>query len=63
MEILLGIVIGLAIIIGAVFFSFRTPKIKWPSRHDIRGNGDYAQDGHMQSRRSIDSGSDGGGAD
>ena len=61
MEILIGIVIGLAILTGAIFFSFRKPNIKWPLRHDIRGNGDYAQDGHVRNKRSFDSGIDSSG--
>lgn len=65
MEILFGIVIGLAVIIGAILLAFRTPNIKWPSRHNVRGNGDYAQDGHVRNRRHFDNDSsvDGGGED
>lgn len=38
-EVLIGCAIALAIILGAVFFALRTPKLKGPNRHDIRGSG------------------------
>ena len=59
-EILMGVLFALAIIAGAIFFAFKTPNIKGLSRHNIRGNGDYAGS-QMRGNRDFDSGSDGGG--
>lgn len=57
-EVLIGFSIAFAIIAGALFFAFRTPRLKGPTRHNIRGDGDYAdrQYGNFD-------GSDGGGGD
>jgi len=55
-EFLIGFVIALVIIIGALFFALRTPNLKGPSRHGIRGSGDCTH-GHHSSFE----GSDGGG--
>lgn len=60
-EILIGCAIALIIIVGAVFFAFRTPKTKGPSRHGIKGNGDYAGGHHNAFTGSDGGGGDGGG--
>lgn len=59
-EILIGVMIGLAIIAGAVLFAFKTSNNNRPSRHDIRGNGDYA-DNDARGSRGFANGGDGGG--
>ena len=60
-EVLLGFAIALAVVLGAVLFAFRTPKIKGLSRHGIRGDGDYADRHHSAFAGSFGEGSDGGG--
>ncbi|KIC50058.1 hypothetical protein [Tateyamaria sp. ANG-S1] len=55
-ELVIGFSIAFAIIAGALFFAFKTPRLKGPTRHNIRGNGDHAT-GH----RSLFDGSDDGG--
>jgi len=60
-EILIGLSIALAIIAGAIFSAFRTPKIKGPTRHDVRGNGDYGPYHHNDFGGSDGGGGDGGG--
>jgi hypothetical protein len=59
-EILIGVLVALAIIAGAILFAFKTPNIKGLSRHNIRGNGDYA-DSQVRGNRGFDSGGDSGG--
>ena len=59
-EVLIGTAIAFAIIVGAFFFAFMTPNIKGLSRHDIRGNGDYAES-EARGDRGFGIGSDGGG--
>ncbi|MEL6646220.1 MAG: hypothetical protein AAFQ05_00720 [Pseudomonadota bacterium] len=54
-EIVLGVGIGLALVAAACAFAFR------PSRHDIRGNGDYSQNGSVSNRQFDDFGDGGGG--
>ena len=61
-EILTGILIAVTIIVGAVFVAFRTPKFKGPTRHGVRGNGDYAN-GHHGGFKGSDGGSGDGGGD
>ncbi|GEM_PF-4697641 len=56
-EIIIGVSIAMIFIVGAVSFAFRTPNIKGPSRHNIRGDGDYS--GGHQHYDSFDSGGDG----
>ncbi|MEM7598786.1 MAG: hypothetical protein AAF382_13915 [Pseudomonadota bacterium] len=56
-EILLGVGIGLALVAVAAAFAFR------PSRHDVRGNGDYAQDERVSNRHFDDFGDGAGGSD
>jgi len=60
-EILMGLVITLAIIAAAAWFAFKTPSIKGPSRHEIRGNGDNADVG--RSGFDYGGGGDSGGGD
>ena len=56
-EFTIGFAIAIVIIVGAFFFAFRTPRLKGPTRHNIRGNGDHAGGQH----HSIgESGGDGG---
>lgn len=57
-EILIGSLIAVAIIAGAILFTVRTPNLKGPTRHGIRGNGDHAH-GHDD----FLGGGDGGGGD
>ena len=57
-EILIGCSIALAIIAGAILFAVRTPNLKGPTQHGIRGNGDHAH-GHDD----FFSEGDGGGGD
>ena len=58
-EVLIGVLIAIVFVAGAIFFAFKTPNLKGPSRHNIRGDGDYA-DSHPPGNRSFDSGGDGG---
>lgn len=63
-EILIGTAIAFSIIAGAIFFAIKAPNIKGLSRHNIRGNGDYA-DSQVRGNRGFDNdgGGDGGGGD
>jgi len=58
-EVVLGFVFAFAIIIGAIFFAFRPPKLNGPSRHHIRGGGDHANEHNID----FGGGDAGGGGD
>lgn len=60
-EFLVGFAIAFAIVAGALFFAFRTPNLKGPTRHGIRGNGDHAHGTHDTFSGSNGGGGDGGG--
>ena len=45
-EFTIGFAIAIVIIVGAIFFAFRTPRFKGLTRHNIRSNGDHAGGDH-----------------
>ena len=48
MEVVIGVALALVIFAGAVFVAFRMLNLSGPTRHGIRGNGDY-DSGHHDS--------------